>query len=366
MPESDPNALRVSGKPVMACSPLYPPVELIHAAGFCPLVLWELNDLVADTEESDTHIQPYCCSIARRMLEYMLSHHGDDCAAFLTYNACDTIRNLPEIVEEGLRTKGHRIPALRFHLPAANSGGGNARSYLASQIQELRTSLVRISGYEFPDDEFRSSVELYRKLRNALLLLETEVRRGAISFVEYARYGRQLHLLPAEEVLTAVENAHEQAKKQPDQNRGIDVVISGIVPPPDEVICIMEASGLNICANDVASLHRAIAFTPESFSGLEDYYQQFYEGHFPCPTLLPTAGKRVDALLALAKNAGAKGIIFIGEKFCEYEFFEYPYLMKRFAAVGLPCLLLEMAIDGVGIEAQKTRIEAFVELLTKA
>jgi len=31
-----------------------------------------------------------------------------------------------------------------------------------------------------------------------------------------------------------------------------------------------------------------------------------------------------DALLRLAQERDARGVVFVGEKFCEYKFFEYP------------------------------------------
>ena len=85
----------------MACSPLYPPVELIHATGFHPLVLWELADLVPDTQEGDKRLQPFCCSVARRMTEYLFAPHDTELAGYFYYYACDTIRNLPEIIGGG-------------------------------------------------------------------------------------------------------------------------------------------------------------------------------------------------------------------------------------------------------------------------
>jgi benzoyl-CoA reductase/2-hydroxyglutaryl-CoA dehydratase subunit BcrC/BadD/HgdB len=68
--------------------------------------------------------------------------------------------------------------------------------------------------------------------------------------------------------------------------------------------------------------------------------------------------------MELITERSAKGVIFIGEKFCEYEYFEIPYLEKRLKAKGLFTLFLEISMDdNEHIEAFNTRIEAFSELL---
>ena len=353
-------------KPVVACSPLYPPMELIHAVGFHPLVLWELSDLVQGTAEGDRHLQTFTCSVARRMLEYILSPRGESLSGFLFSNACDTIRNLPEVLDSGLRERGRSLPMFRLHVPAARLASENSRDYLAQAIGRLRDELSQASGGGFSESGFRESVDIYHRFRQALLDLECEAARGALSFADYVELALRSQRQPVEDALPAVETKLKWARQQPAGKTGVGVIVSGILAPSAALIQAMEDARLTICGNDVASLYRSLAYTPNSFSGPEEFYQDFYQHHFPCPTLLYTADQRFDALLRLARERGATGVIFVGEKFCEYEFFEYPYLEKRLNEAGIRALVLEFAIDGVSMEAQKTRIEAFAELLIRA
>ena len=46
-------AIKQKGKHVIGCFPLYPPLELFHAMGFVPVVLWGLKGIVRPTTESD-------------------------------------------------------------------------------------------------------------------------------------------------------------------------------------------------------------------------------------------------------------------------------------------------------------------------
>ena len=80
--------------------------------------------------------------------------------------------------------------------------------------------------------------------------------------------------------------------------------------------------------------------------------------------MLGLADNRIEALDVLVDEREAQGVIFIGEKFCEYEYFEFPYLEKRFVEKGLRTLLLEFTMeDDQNLAAYKTRIEAFAELM---
>ncbi|MDD5712817.1 MAG: 2-hydroxyacyl-CoA dehydratase family protein, partial [Smithellaceae bacterium] len=215
------------------------------------------------------------------------------------------------------------------------------------------------------NDNFRNSASLYRQLRGALLEMEKESARGALSFADYCRLVQRLVLMPVEDAVTEAEAELNALRMKPDVAGGIGVIVSGILAPSAALIRAMEDGGLTVCGNDVASLHRSFAHTPASYSAPEDYYQAFYEDHFPCPTLLHTADGRLGALLALIRERKARGVIFVGEKFCEYEYFEFPYLERELNEAGIATLTLELALGDEDAGALKTRIEAFAEILAR-
>jgi benzoyl-CoA reductase/2-hydroxyglutaryl-CoA dehydratase subunit BcrC/BadD/HgdB len=76
------------------------------------------------------------------------------------------------------------------------------------------------------------------------------------------------------------------------------------------------------------------------------------------------ADQRLDTFLDKVEQSRAKGVIFSGEKFCEYEYFEFPYIEKRLKEAGVPSLFLEFSADDMdNISAYATRVEAFAEML---
>ncbi|MBT7891007.1 MAG: 2-hydroxyacyl-CoA dehydratase, partial [Deltaproteobacteria bacterium] len=75
------------------------------------------------------------------------------------------------------------------------------------------------------------------------------------------------------------------------------------------------------------------------------YYNDFFANRFPCTTLLYQTDKRLDVFLHMVERSGARGVIFSGEKFCECEYFEFPYLEKRLREMGVATLFLEFGAD---------------------
>jgi benzoyl-CoA reductase/2-hydroxyglutaryl-CoA dehydratase subunit BcrC/BadD/HgdB len=81
-----------------------------------------------------------------------------------------------------------------------------------------------------------------------------------------------------------------------------------------------------------------------------------------------TRGSRVEDrlryLLDLAKTSEARGVIFLEVKFCEPELFYLPLLRRALNQAGIPSLVLEMELNDPFTHQFRTRIEAFLEMLT--
>ena len=155
----------------------------------------------------------------------------------------------------------------------------------------------------------------------------------------------------------------ESSITQPARKR---VIASGILPPPPAITDLIEQAGLRVAGNDIASMHRSYAYTPEEWDDAGDYYVRFYRDHFPCTTLLHTADRRLDAALEMVAGRDARAFLFVGEKFCEYEYFELPILAERLKEAGVQSLAIEVSIDDDGsAENFRTRIDAFAEMLSQ-
>ena len=362
--------LKDQGRKVIGCFPLYPPLELFHALDLVPVTLWGLKDSIPRVEKSDRHIQPYACSVARRLLEFLLLEQSSGLDGLFMYNACDTLRNLPEIIDCGLSEAGRPpLPIFKMHIPMIPTDEAENKSYLGKRIGELICELERAYHVTFSPDKFQQSVSLYREMRALSKSLETCVAEGCVSYREFSRIVAQGWFNPVEEQLIVLRESLRSAscKKDSASPGSRWVVVSGILPPPSQMIRDLENAGITVVGNDVASQNRTLDYGPPCMDDPAGYYVDFYQNHYPCPTLLYTADRRVDALGKLVCDARAKGVVFIGEKFCEYEYFEFPYLDQVLKDMGIRTLFLDVSIDDdENTAGYTTRIETFAELIDGA
>jgi len=354
---------RSLGKKIMGCFPLYPPVELFDSMGLLPFVLWNLKTSIQHLTESDKHVQNYSCGIARELVQFVLSETGELLDGIFSYNACDTLRNLPEILALGNTDSGRDIPMLRMHVPQVNRSHTNPEHYLKNEIAFLIEATENAFDVTFSQENFTRTAKAYEKMRTLCLGAEHLVAQGALPFGTFCQVVLSNYTVPVEEQIKELEQLiSKKVTGGPSTSKG--VIVSGIMPPPAAVIKAMEESNLCVVANDIASLSRSYAYSPKITTDPGDYYADFFTNRFPCTTLLYQADDRIEAFLGMVRQSCAKGVIFSGEKFCEYEYFEFPYLEKRLKEIGIPSLFLEFSVDDTeNVSAYNTRVQAFAEML---
>jgi len=356
--------LKSQGHKVVGCFPLYPPQELIHSMGLTPVILWGLKPFYNEVPGSDRHLQAYTCSVGRYLTELVLRSKDTCLDGLVMYNACDTLRNLPEILDIGLG-KECDLPIYSLHVPALPMEQEGVGRYLRDSVNAFISWLEETFQTRFSAANFQNSIALYSKARQLMAQGQVLVRQGKTSFVDYAALCREIGFMPVEKQISLLKDFCAEQGKHPGHDNGTKpVLLSGILPPAEEIIQAMEAAGLRIAANDIASLHRAYAYSPPETDDPATYYIHFYDKHFPCTTLLPLADKRMEALGSLMDSCRAEGFVFVGEKFCEYEYLELPYLEKKFREKGLKVLSLEFSLGAEeNLGPVKTRIEAFAEMM---
>jgi benzoyl-CoA reductase/2-hydroxyglutaryl-CoA dehydratase subunit BcrC/BadD/HgdB len=361
-------AAKQSGKRLIGCFPPYPPLELFHAMGLVPIVLWGLKGVVRGSSESDKHLQPYVCSVARHLMEFLLSGGGDLIDGLWMYNACDTLRNLPEILTREFSASGRNIPVFRTHIPMAPPRQTDSGQYFENEIRSLIGSIHGHFGASLSEEAFKASLGLYNRTRKLALEAEQRVAKGLLGFTGFTRVMQEGWLMPVEEHMAALEALLDSCGNQPEtaRNNGgsSGVLVSGILPPPELIISAIESSGLTVVGNDIASLRRSYSDIHDTPTDPVGYYKKFYYGHYPCPTLLYMGDSRFERLMNLIRRNDARGVVFVGEKFCEYEYFEFPYMQNRLREKGIHSLTIEVATnDASHTSAQISRIEAFAEMI---
>lgn len=358
--------LNEEGQRVLGCFPLYPPVELLHSMGFAPVVLWGLRESFSGgVPLSDRHLQPYACSVGRCLAEFVLGHGPELLDGMVMYNSCDTLRNLPEILASGLSRQGRALPLFRLHVPAVPEGRAGSEEYFRVRMQRFIREIENDLEVSFSIESFRDSVSLFRRHRELSGRLQELVAQGRVTFGEFVRLMSAGSFTPVEKHLPMLVSAVQKGEKAQESGRDAPgVILSGILPPASGIIECIESSGMKVVDNDIAMLKRSYGFTPSVVREPDEYYLELFRRHYPCPTILHAGDARVAEIIKAVRQTGARGFIFVGEKFCEYEYFEIPYLRKVLEGEGVRMLCLDFSLeDNANIGSYLTRIESFAETL---
>ena len=79
----------------------------------------------------------------------------------------------------------------------------------------------------------------------------------------------------------------------------------------------------------------------------------------------PRAGRRFEHIFNLVDEFEVDGVIFYTLKFCDPHLFDVPLLKDRLNEKGIPGLVLEGDYTPGTLGRVRTRVEAFVEMLTQ-
>lgn len=360
------HVIKNTERPILGSFPLYPPLELFHSLGLKPIILWGFKNVIKNNEKSTNHLQDYVCSIAHHLTEFLLSDLGKYFDGIFYYNACDTLRNLPEVLLRNIEEKRNSIPYFRIHIPMSSLQNNYSVSYLKTEIGKLIKDLEETFDLSFSKRNFKKSTELYDEVRNLYHKLESKVTSGVLSFSSLVEFLVKFNFYDPEALMkdykTSLVNWDKNENVRPGTSK---IILSGILPPSESIIQTIESAGFTIVGNDIALMNRIVSKTPENkyWDDPRDYYLEFYKNHIPCPTLLYSSDERIEYLRNLIERKNAEGVIFLGEKYCEYEYFEFPYLKKKLSENNIKVLDLEFSKDDISnIDSVRTRIEAFREL----
>jgi benzoyl-CoA reductase/2-hydroxyglutaryl-CoA dehydratase subunit BcrC/BadD/HgdB len=138
------------------------------------------------------------------------------------------------------------------------------------------------------------------------------------------------------------------------------VLVSGSLIEDPLILETVEAMGFRVVADDLCTgLRSFYPVTGQGGDPLDRLINRTID-RFPCPAR-HRAKDRFPMLMDLVRRSGAKGVIFLPQKFCTPHLADYPLLAEAFNQEGLPHLLLEMEDSGL-TEAHRTRLEAFLEI----
>jgi benzoyl-CoA reductase/2-hydroxyglutaryl-CoA dehydratase subunit BcrC/BadD/HgdB len=147
---------------------------------------------------------------------------------------------------------------------------------------------------------------------------------------------------------------------------GVPVFLFGNVLPEPEVFTLFEDCGAFIAGDDFCTGSRMFAESTQEMAG--DPWQFLAQErllHPPCARTFDPArpGQIAQDVLQKAQTCNAQGVIGYTLKFCDPYLARMPLVRAALREANLPVLLLEGDCTLRSIGQQRTRIEAFIEIL---
>ncbi|MGB9791999.1 MAG: 2-hydroxyacyl-CoA dehydratase subunit D [Thermacetogeniaceae bacterium] len=326
------------------------------------------------------------CPYGRTCLNEGLAGEGRRFTGFVLAASCHAMVHLANAFSSAADRLERGAFVHLLDLPRLTSGAEAAVEAFASSLRSLVRALERRYGVVWDEDAFWKAVSIHRRLRQLLRQLY-ELRKAKPEAVRAAGLldavravcmaPRKDEALPVlESVIRALEggSASGAGAEAPEAAALLDglrrnssgggprLVVSG-APLPPSYLDLVEELGGSIVGDDLCHGYRYTL--PEVEEGGDPFVAlgRGYLGRVPCPRML-RGRERFEQLLSMAKGAGAKGIIYHSLKFCDSTLYEYSLFREYADEAGMPLLYLETEYREAGLEQGRTRIQAFLEMLS--
>jgi bcr-type benzoyl-CoA reductase subunit C len=336
----------------------YAPEELIYAAGFHPLRLFSSK---SDIVLAEHHLQAYCCSLVRGVLEDSLSGRLDFLDGTVFPHTCDSIQRLSDI----WRMKGKYEFFTDVVLPA-KLNTQSAKNYMIDVLTQFKKDLEHFSGKEITTIDLRESIKTFnfiRKNLSKIYFLQSQ-NPGIIKGSDLYAIVKGSMIMDRDEVAERLPGivARLEQMNAPD-NKGKRIVVSGSICDSPGFYEAIEAAGGVIVGDDLCTGQRWFeGQIPEDKAPLTAIAQRLWD-RMICPAKHSSPTARGENIVSLAKKNRADGVIFMLLKFCDPHAFDYPYLKEFLDKEGIKTLLIETDDQQQNFGQMSTRLETFIHMI---
>ncbi|MBU0969319.1 MAG: 2-hydroxyacyl-CoA dehydratase family protein [Proteobacteria bacterium] len=336
----------------------YAPEELIYAAGFHPMRLFSSK---SDISLAESHLQAYCCSLVRGVLEDCLAGRLDYLNGMVFPHTCDSIQRLSDIWR--LNTNHGFFADV---IMPAKLNTPSARAYMKDVLKKFQIDLETAIGHSISPADLEASICLFNRIRKHLArIYELKSRfpsiigeRDLFAIVKGAMVMDRKEL--ADQLEKIVQRLEQ---KDPPPSSGKRIILSGSICDMPDIYSLIEAAGGMVVADDLCTGNRW--FEGQMDEGIDplEALTARYADRAICPAKHAGNTLRGENLVRLAKEHKADGVIFAFLKFCDPHAFDFPYMKEFLDKAAIKNLHLELDDQQQGQGQLSTRLETFIHMI---
>lgn len=351
---------RTKDRPIMGYLCTWAPEELILAAGLHPFRLFGTRGTI---HRADGHLQSYCCSLVRGVLETALEGGFGFLKGVIFPHTCDSIQRLSDIWRLQGVTPFHTDLVLPVKLNTEA-----ARIYFQDVLARLKGELEAWRGIAISDDDLRQAIALMNRIRQTLqdIFALTSASPGIISAQDSYALTRASFIMDRFDLAEKLTLLKLDMKKRVSEGRPGGrkrLVLAGGFCDLPEIYGLIEEAGADLVGDDLCVGGRAFAGIIASASDPLAAITERYLERPVCPAKHRGLTSRGEHLVNLVRQKKADGVVLTWLKFCDPHAFDYPYLKEFLDREGIPSLVLELEDQLPGEGQLKTRFEAFLETI---
>ncbi|MFW9855297.1 MAG: 2-hydroxyacyl-CoA dehydratase subunit D [Candidatus Thorarchaeota archaeon] len=353
--------LRKHDRPLLGYFTNRIPVEILHALGIIPIRM--LTHGFKNQGASDRYIQTFGCEYLCTIMDIGLAEGFDvlDGIIFST-GTCDSLQNVSDIWRKVF--PAHWAINLTFPV---NIKGNLPVKFLTAEFQRFIETVSRHFKLDYAlthqgDLDLTSSLKKYNKKRELLRELATLVSNRNLAYQAFAKYSLLGDIIPVEQFVSFLQEKMEDEKHYPPvQISSPRLLITGGMGFDNYQLWQLPEFD-HLVADDFSFGTRNFNFNIPPGASLETFVKSYLD-RVPDPTAYDL-DRRESHLTNLIRKHKIDGVVLLGTKWCDPDAFEFVPLMNILKENGVPFISIETSSDLANLQQIKTRMRAFIEMLT--
>jgi len=350
----------MENRPKIGFTCAYTPLSLIDAAGYSPYRILPIGDA---PDQAGHILHDNLCPNIKRILDRALSNELPDLEGAVFINSCDAMRRMADAWSEIRKNE----KTILLDLPS--TADDLSISFFKNELLRVKDTLCIWNDKSIEASDIEHSIDKFNKIAQLLLKIAKRFRSGALEggAAELQKVYNLASTSSSDDTLAHL----NQLLNRPDcdspiQRNGVPLYLFGNVLPDPEAFSMIESCGAFIANDDFCTGNRM--FTEIKTTSSNDVFLRLAKALLqkqPCArTFDPkNPGKIAGDVLNSARAVNARGVIGYTVKFCDPYLERLPLVRQALRDAGIPLLLLEGDCTLRTIGQQKTRIEAFIEML---
>ncbi|MCP3901616.1 MAG: 2-hydroxyacyl-CoA dehydratase [Desulfobacteraceae bacterium] len=358
--------MKSQGRKIIGYLCSYAPEELIYAAGFHPMRLFSSK---TEINLAEKHLQAYCCSLIRGILEDSLSGKLDYLDGTVFPHTCDSMQRLSDIWRINAKYEFFTDVVM-----PAKLNTNSARNYMKDVLVKFKNDLEKACGKQITQSDLKESFSKFNLIKaNLKKLYELNSKNpGILKGADMHAIVKGSMTMDRDQLIELlpliVSKVSELTKNFTPKEPVKRLVLSGSICDSPDIYNIIEQSGGVVVGDDLCTGQRWFDGeipVDEAQLGDEpmDALTHRYFDRIVCPAKHKSTTTRGENIVKLAKNNKADGVVFITLKFCDPHGFDYPYLKEFLDKQGIKNILIEIDDHSLNMGQLSTRFETFVHMI---